>query len=217
MRIRGLPPLASLVSLLAPPLCAACGAHCGEGNALCGECRAGLRWLGAEQQPCEALAVWAPVAYEGPARAIVAGVKFRGALGLVELMAAQIAANAPPGVLDTGRLVPVPLHPARRRKRGFNQAERLAAALARRTGLPIEDCLSRTGSKGTQVGRDRAERQAAIAGAVSARRMPRDAKTLVLVDDVVTSGGTLLACAAALRAAGARNVRAVAYARTPGR
>jgi predicted amidophosphoribosyltransferase len=102
----------------------------------------------------------------------------------------------------------VPLHPARRRRRGFNQAERLAAALVARTGLPLADCLRRERAP-QQVGRPRAERTQA-SGFAAARPPP----TVLLVDDVVTTGGTLAACAAALRSAGSSQIAAVAFART---
>jgi predicted amidophosphoribosyltransferase len=129
-------------------------------------------------------------------------------------MAALIAACAPLERLS-GELVPVPLHPARRRKRGFNQAEWLADALGRRTGLAVRDCLRRGGSNLRQVGRDRAARLAGPAGSVTARGpVPRRA---VLVDDVMTTGATLRACAAALRAGGSKEVSALVFARTPGR
>jgi ComF family protein len=112
-------------------------------------------------------------------------------------------------------LVPVPLHHSRRRRRGFNQAAILAAALARRTGLALADGLTRSGPRGTQVGRPRSERLAGAPGIVQARA-PIPAR-VVLVDDVATTGATLAACARALRAAGALEVRAVTFARTPGR
>ena len=73
---------------------------------------------------------WAPVAFEGPARALVHALKFRGALGVADAMAAQIVAGAPPGLLAApAALVPVPTHPLRRRVRGFDHAGWLAAAI----------------------------------------------------------------------------------------
>jgi predicted amidophosphoribosyltransferase len=112
-------------------------------------------------------------------------------------------------------LVPVPLHPARLRARPFNQAHLIAGAVAARTGAELSSCLARFGSGRRQVGRGRAERLRGPAGAVAAvGRTPRKA---VLVDDVATTGGTLAACAAALRSAGAQHVTAIAFARTAGR
>jgi ComF family protein len=206
--------LRKLASLLAPPLCAACGGAAGELEPLCAQCRGALRWLGRSPAVAAGVAVWAPVAYDGPARALVRSLKFGGLPGMAATMASQMAANAPPGWLDSGALVPVPLHPARLRRRGYNQAERLAAELAARTGLPVVDCMERSGETSTQVGRGRTERLASIAGRVSVRAGASVPAEVVLVDDVATTGATLAACAAALD--GGR-VRAIAYARTPGR
>jgi ComF family protein len=158
--------------------------------------------------------VWAPLAYSGPARDLVRALKFRGATAVADAMAAQIVANAPPGLL-AGVLVPVPLHPRRLRRRGYNQAALIAAALARRAGLEVADCLARTGSPATQVGRDRSERRAAPAGSVELTAPLPD--RVVLVDDVATTGATLAACAAVARAAGARELTALVFARTIGR
>lgn len=206
-----------LLAALAPPLCASCGAWAARTEPLCADCRSGLRWLPREPVFLGALPLWAPVAYDGPARALVRGLKFAGVRRAAAAMAAQMAANAPPAMLDADALVPVPLHPARLRRRGFNQAARLAAELSWRCGLPVHDCLQRAGPAGTQVGRARTQRLEGMAGAVRLRAGEQPPRSALVVDDVATTGATLSACAAALRAAGTTHVTALAYARTPGR
>lgn len=196
--------------LVAPPLCSACRVPVSSGDVLCAACRRALEHLGPAGVSLSALTVWAPLAYEGPARAVVRGLKFHGAVALADHMAATIAANAPPGVLEHP-LAPVPSPRARRRLRGFCHAALVAAALGRRTGLPVVDVLARGDSR-RQVGRARAERLRTPPAFTAARL---GSSTLVLVDDVVTTGATLGACAAALREAGWRCGHAVAYARTP--
>jgi ComF family protein len=173
-----------------------------------------LAFLPREPVTLSGVRVWAPIGYEGPGRDLVRALKFHGALALAAEMASIIVASAPDGLLQ-GVLVPVPLYPARLRKRGFNQAGLLADAIARRTGLATADCLRRLGGGPTQVGRGRQERLSGQAGSIEAREgAPRRA---LIVDDVVTTGATLAACAAALRKAGAAEVAAVAFARTRGR
>jgi predicted amidophosphoribosyltransferase len=219
-----------LLALLAPPTCAACRAPLREPDApLCVACRRALPWLPFPRcarcglpAPCGRACpareaaftrAWAPLAYDGPARRLVAALKFRGALALAELMAAQIAATAPPGLLDpAATLVPVPLHPARHRARGFDQAARLAAALGARSGLPVAHALRRSGAATRQLGAGRADRLASGRLAITASGpVPPHA---ILLDDVHTTGATFDACARALRGAGARRVEAVAYARS---
>src|SRR3954447_7062566 len=125
-------PLRVLLDALAPPLCAGCGATAGAAEPLCSTCRRQLRWLPPDPVPLPAPApgceppglappglAWAPVAYEGGARGLVRALKFKGATRAAGAMAAQIAANAPPRwFAPPAALVPVPLHPARARKRG---------------------------------------------------------------------------------------------------
>jgi ComF family protein len=202
-----------LLDLLAPPLCWACRSPAARGDPLCRGCRRSLRFLPAAPIALRGLETWAPVAYDGAARDLVKALKFRGAARLAADMAALIVANAPAAML-AGHLVPVPLHPARRRARPFNQSALIAAAISERTGLPVADCLIRTGSKQTQVGR---AREARLTGAGTMQAAGTPPATALLVDDVVTTGATLAACAAGLRAAGARQVAAIAFARTAGR
>jgi ComF family protein len=181
---------------------------------LCGACRQRLVFLPREPVLLFGVRVWAPIAYEGPARDLVRALKFRGALALAREMAALVVASAPDGSLD-GELVPVPLHPVRQRRRGFNQAAVLADTISRTTGLVTSDCLRRRGPGPPQVGRSRGARLSGPAGSIEARaRVPPVA---LIVDDVVTTGATIAACATALRQAGTGELAAIAFARTPGR
>jgi predicted amidophosphoribosyltransferase len=221
---------AELTAVLAPPACLACRAPLRDAAAeLCVPCRRALPWLAQPRCPRCALPApcgrrcpahgaaferaWAPLAHDGPARALVAALKFRGALPVARLMAAQIAVSAPRELLDGATLVPVPLHPARRRTRGFDQAALIGTALSARSGLPLVGCLRRRGRPTRQLGTDRAGRRAAAERQLLRVHGPVPARVLLL-DDVHTTGATLDACARALRAAGAERVAAVAYART---
>ena len=134
---------------------------------------------------------------------------------LLRLAAAGVPAAPPPVV------VPVPLHWTRRWRRGYNPAALLAEGVARELALPIRcGALLRRRRGRRQVGLGRRERLAALAGVFAARRFGAGSlrgRSVLLVDDVVTTGATLEACAAALRSAGATRVTALAIARTPKR
>jgi predicted amidophosphoribosyltransferase len=126
-------------------------------------------------------------------------------------MGSEIASRAPPDLVS-GTLVPVPAHPARRRRAGMNQAAWLAGALGHAARLPVADVLVRSRGSSPQVGLARRERLLNPRGSVRAGRAPPHGR-LVVVDDVYTTGATLDACARALLSAGAGEVVAVTFAR----
>ncbi len=111
-------------------------------------------------------------------------------------------------------VVPVPLHPLRRREREFNQAEVLSRELARKNNLAFCEALERLRYTVTQTHFDRRRRMQNLRDAFGLRRnAPVQGKDLLLVDDVLTTGSTLDECARVLLAAGARSVRALTVAR----
>ena len=206
-----------LLATLSPPRCVCCGRlePAGPGPpppvVLCRRCERRLpraRGRLPAGLGIDVLAV--PLAYEGAGRELVAALKFRRLVAVAELAAELIAAELPPLSADT-RLVPVPPAPQRRRSRGFDPAELIAVALARRLGLGATQPLRRT-DRGHQRGRGRADRMA-LPPRFEAR--PGACGPLILVDDVVTTGATLSACAVALAAAGCGAAGAVAFAQTP--
>jgi ComF family protein len=147
---------------------------------------------------------------ENTAREAVHQLKYEGWSRVADAMAEAMRALEP----LTGQvfLIPVPLGGARQRARGYNQSERIAAALGFRVGLPVRcDLLFRTRETKTQTALTPEARHANVAGAFRAE--PARDLELVLVDDVFTTGATLAAAAAALVGAGAKRVEAVTFAR----
>lgn len=200
--------LEEVLALVAPPGCAVCGRGCELRRRVCARCERALSGLPSVGSAIPGLdRVWSLAAYEGVARQLVGALKFGSRIALAEEAAALIASRAP-GELLTGVIVPVPPAPLRRRQRGFDSAEAIAAALARRTGLPLLPCLGRAQGR-RQVGRQRAER---LADPPRVRAVSPPPERALLVDDVTTTGATLGACAEALRTSGATTVVAITLA-----
>ncbi len=202
--------LHAVSAVVAPPLCAACGRSCRPDAVVCNRC--GRRLAAAEpllgKGPPGLDRAWSSATHEGVARNLVAALKFRRLLPVAGLMADRIQWLAP-GHMLSGAIVPVPPAPSRLRRRGFDPAGELAAALADRLGSPLEPCLARRGGR-RQVGRRRAERLGQPPRIHATATAPR---SVLLVDDVLTTGATMSACAQALRAAGAARVVAITFAR----
>lgn len=203
-------PIRAIAGALVPPLCATCGRPCRAEAVVCTRC--GRRLAAAEpllgSGPPGLDRVWSSASYEGTTRDLVSALKFRRLLPVADLMADRIHWLAPAHMLS-GTIVPVPPARVRLRRRGFDPAGELAGALAERLAASPQRCLRRRGG-GRQVGRRRAER---LGHPPQIEALGAAPPSVLLVDDVLTTGATLAACAAALRTAGASRVVAVTFAR----
>ena len=159
-----------------------------------------------------------PFLYVGPCRELILALKYRARLSLVPFLAgrmAEAAAIRRAGAEPADWVVPVPLHAARLRERGFNQAERLARGISGRLRLPCrDDLLVRCRPTRPQADLTKAERIRNVRGAFDLSPDPDlRGKRILLVDDVMTTGSTVSACAALLKSAGAEKVFALTAAR----
>jgi ComF family protein len=189
---------------LEEPLCRRCGAELDSARDACG-CRHRLHALSRLRSA---------VAYEGPVEALVHHFKYRGWRRLAAPLALLLCDRLVVEGLASSSVVPVPLHRARRRQRGFNQADLLARELRIHLGLHAPPGrLVRVRATPPQVGQDRLHRWENVQGAFAWRGAPLDGRPLMVVDDVATTGATLEACAAALKGAGAGPVMGVTVAR----
>ena len=227
--------VAGAVGLLFRPLCVLCAEPLRELAPLCGTCRDELpRWegpvclvcgAGIEQglDLCRECAVegrayaWARTVgpYAGGLRALVQALKYEGERALAgtlgELLAEAVAEEASAVVVVTS----VPPDPRRLRERGYHPAELLAHEVARRLGVPFRPLLVKTRTTPPQVGRPREERRRAMDGLFLCRRAGRGESVLV-VDDVITTGATVSEAARALREAGFGDVGVAACAQAVG-
>ena len=196
------------VRLLAPPHCRRCCARWDGTEDLCPACRARLSSV-------EVLR--AAFRYQAPLVQLIHAFKFDGHMPAGRLLAGWLSfgwrLQRELGRADA--LVPVPLHPARERERGFNQARLLAAELSRSTRIPVVEALERARDTSHQWRHARAERAGRLLDAFRLRPgADVREKRIVLIDDVCTTGGTLEGCGRALRRSGARDVRAFVLARS---
>ena len=211
--------LAALVELIYPmPMrCLACGqAEPAEDGVLCAACLSRLFASAPEHMYSNGAFSIAIAAhpYPGPAGALVRALKYRGISALAAQMGGEIyAALRMTGVAPPERIAFVPMHRARRMRKMFNQSELLARAVAENMGMRSEKLLTRVRRCRQQAGLSSFEARAKnVRGAFRAAE-PLHGASVLLVDDVYTTGATARACAKALLEAGARDVVVAVYAR----
>ena len=225
----------ALLDLIFPPRCVHCHAYLEYGRALCADCR---RWIVLHRTffcgKCRArryssarklchrgfpFLLGAAGEYEDPIiKGLIRSLKFHFVRSSAAPLGAILAAYARrlkiPDSYDV--ILPMPLSRRRLRERGFNQSELIARSLSVRTGIPINTvALLRTRHAPPQSGlHDDSKRRANIAGSfevISPRAI--HGRNIILLDDVITSGATMLEATRVLRAAGARNILALAAAK----
>ena len=212
-----------ILDLLLPPRCPGCGL---EGAVICDDCQRPLRRRMAEPpgvplglpavMPEHVIQLEWCASFSGPVRAAIHALKYRAERRLAEPLATALADRWRRVGIGTEIVTWVPVHEARRRERGFDQAEALAVAMASLLGLPVMACLERRQRTHAQHALGQAERADNVAGAFGVRDSARAGVAgswLLLVDDTMTTGATLSGCAGALMSARARAVSAITVAR----
>ncbi len=245
-----IPPLAlmrrigrHMVDLLLPPLCPSCFAEIDAVQGVCGACWSEIGFI--EPPVCDRLGtplsvdpgepvespfaaldrghydrVRAVARHDGPARAIVHGLKYRDRLDVVRLMARLMARSGAALIAEADLVVPVPLHWRRRLSRRFNQSAEIARRLAATAGKPyLPDAVIRRQSTRQQVGLTQRQRAANVRRAFSvpdAAVAQVAGRHVLLIDDVFTSGATASAAARVLKRAGADTVDVLVFTRVVG-
>jgi ComF family protein len=226
--------LRELLDFALPPRCAGCGTIVQEVHSFCPDCWTQVEFLGdsgcatcgmpleaTDAEECGACIARPPriqrtrsaVAYDELSRSLAIRLKYGRKVALARTMARYMAPLIRSD--DDSILVPVPLHRGRLWQRGFNQSALVAAEMSRRTGIQsVSRLLKRVKRTPALKGMSIAQRKRTVAGAFSVDPSAELAgRTVVLVDDVLTTGSTAEACAKALKRAGAERVELVSWAR----
>lgn len=215
-----------VVGIVAPHMCMACGA---EGTVLCRSCVelywqppasicAGCFKLQPNARVCRQCRSWLPLktiyiaaTYDGVGEQLVQACKFELKRQAAVAMAEMISQTLPGG-LESVTVCPVPTAPSRIRQRGFDHVKLVARRLGRDKGIEYKSLLERSSNK-RQLGASRSKRIEQMSREFTAKRTNEMPHTVLLIDDVMTSGATLAAAAKTLKKAGVSEVYGAVFAR----
>ncbi len=224
--------LEPILQFVYPPICLACGGTLQENDRLvCGSCWQSIESVHPEddlyQQFLAKLTgdglisrLFSPFYFEkeGKLQSIIHGLKYQGYTSLGVKAGRKIGEviEAADDLPKADVLLPVPLHPLKKRERGYNQSELISQGIEEVTGIPVRtDLLRRRKYTVSQTQLSLEERKENVGDAFEINEKRRDevtGKSFILVDDVITTGSTINACAGALHDAGAKRVHAAAIA-----
>jgi ComF family protein len=193
------------------PRCVVCGTEKDVSAYLCPSCAAEMDALCMGQTNAADIDAYASYHYDGPATHIVQSFKYGGNRWLSAFMAQAMLSAAANAHIGFDSVCHVPLHPKKRRKRGFDQAELLAQRIAGLSGKPCLAAIKRVRNTPSQTKLNATERKENMRGAFEAAQAVQG--RVLLVDDVLTTGATVTACVGVLKAAGAQSVTVLTFAR----
>lgn len=203
----------AVLDLLFPERCPGCG-HFESG--ICRQCRGKLTVYTSSIRSVPGIdAISVAYVYSGPLRRAIHQLKYRRRPRVAHQLGELLAPFALPHSRSIDAVLPVPMHATRRAERGFNQAELIAKAVAQNTSLVcVSDGLVRVRATGQQVKLNARERQTNMDGAFAWQSSSPPPSRALIIDDVLTTGATMSACALALRDAGCREIYGLALARS---
>lgn len=214
-----------------PPTCATCKK---VGQLFCDACRLDIQWIKGPicekcgrlqkrpipscplciQQPLPLQQIRAALLFAPPIQPLIHKLKYENMFGLAPILAELMVQAWPLWRIEIDLVIPIPLHPKRQQKRGYNQSEKLARHFCFLLGLTYEaEILRRIRDTQPQVGLNATHRLQNVEAAFEAKQEIVEGKTILLIDDVCTTGATLSAAAEALMQAGAKAVSAYCLAR----
>lgn len=206
-----------LIDIICPRFCVVCGKH---GDYVCNVCGEDLQFMVPEPVKLAVTTnyldgVWALATYQGMIKALIKQLKYKGVKDLATVGAYYLYnfANFP----TVDYLACIPIHKKRFKERGFNQSRELAIQLAKLSKLEFVPLLKRDLYREKQaLSKDKAERERKVRSVFSLNKLtknyPLPGKSILLIDDVVTTGATLNECARILRKAGATKIYALCLA-----